>query len=503
MIMSIGNTLHSVVPKGKIFRLFDLLPRPSSIDISLVNFPLKIVTYNCKTMQVAIETTPLQETSLVPGIIEVDNAIISFNASLDLKKLGLTYLRMAATWNVASIAIQTDIYYNTVFRELKIKGKLKSAIKISLDSVINKLTGVSLKIPLPSFTLRHVTVDASIDTFDGGDTTIALSGSIDNSRVHAIFQKSVSSGEKGKYSVAFAADLASFKLSTLLHKTTGANIRNIPFFGTLIIPQLAFTRSTGYIDTSSIADIYNKDSLLTKSDGEIYKGLRSYSILKFKNGQIVPMILNYIDDKLGIDIADGGKLTFNTLISSIPGITSVPLPPGVSNVMNTLIQKFELNTKTGVMMVEIDLPDKLHFFDNKLTVSNAMVTVIAWLKHPRKLLVDVTGDIEIGGKNYNIAITKQGGKYVLEAVFEKLSFKELRLGYSVSSLIIHEFGFCYIYVFINLLAMKYEKPIKLLSNVYFVVLHVNVSGNQSLTQPSSCSSSSASDFYYLQLLGSS
>ena len=85
----------------------------------------------------------------------------------------------------------------------------------------------------------------------------------------------------------------------------------------------------------------------------------------------------------------------------------------------------------------------------------------------------------------------------------KHSFYLLRLGYSVSSLIIHEFGFCYIYVFINLLAMKYEKPIKLLSNVYFVVLHVNVSGNQSLTQPSSCSSSSASDFYYLQLLGSS
>ena len=87
--------------------------------------------------------------------------------------------------------------------------------------------------------------------------------------------------------------------------------------------------------------------------------------------------------------------------------------------------------------------------------------------------------------------------------FNPFSVVCLRLRYSVSSLIIHEFGFCYIYVFINLLAMKYEKPIKLLSNVYFVVLHVNVSGNQSLTQPSSCSSSSASDFYYLQLLGSS
>ena len=208
MVLSIGsNILHSVVPKSKIFRLFDLLPRPPDIDISLVDFPLKIVTYNCKTMEVAIETAPLHKLSLLPGIIEVDNAIISCNASLDLKKLGLTYLKMTATWNVAGIAIQADISYNPVFRELKIKGELKSAITVYLDSVIRKLTGVSLKIPLPSFTLHHVAIDASIDTFDDGDSTIALSGSIDNNRVYTIFQKSVSSGEKGKYSVAFAADL--------------------------------------------------------------------------------------------------------------------------------------------------------------------------------------------------------------------------------------------------------------------------------------------------------
>ena len=417
--------------------LFDLLPQPSNTDAS-VNFPLKYITYDCNKMELNIETAPLQKLSLVPGIIEVENVIFSMKASLNPDNHGLIQCSVTATWNLAGLAIQVEITYNFLFHVMKVHGALKSDVTVSLDSVIKTLTGASLTIPL-SFTLHHVTVDASIDTFDGGDSTIALSGTIDNNRVHAIFQKSVSSGEKGKYSVAFAADLASFKLSTLLHKITGANIRNIPFFGSLIIPKLAFITSTDYIDTDLVPEIYYKDSLLKQSGGEIYKGFWSYSILKFKNGQEVPMILSYTDNTLTVEVADGGKLTLSTLISSIPGITSVSLPPGVPNLMNALIQKFELNTKTGVMMVEIDLPNKLYYFNNKLTVSNAMVTVIARLKHPRKLLIDVTGDIEIGdtkkgGKNYNIAITRQGGKYVFKAVFKKLSFKQLSNKFSADSI---------------------------------------------------------------------
>ena len=426
--------LHSIIPNGKIFHLYDLLPRPKNTDISSVNFPLRSVIIDCNKMEMAIKTVPLPKLSIVPGIIEVDNAIVSCAASLNPDTAALTHLSITAMWNIAGIQTQVGINYNFLLRQLTIKGELKGAITVNLDSVIKTLTGASLTIPLPSFTLHHVSIDASIDTFDGGDTTIALSGTIDKNRVHAIFRKSVSSGGKGKYSIAFAADLASFKLSTLLHKTTGANIRNIPFFDSLIIPRLAFITSSDYIDTDLVPNIYYKDSLLRQSGGEIYKGFWSYSIVKFKNKQEVPMILSYTDNTLTAEVDDGGRLTFSTLISSIPGVASVSLPPGVPNVMNIQIQQLKLNTKTGVMMVEIDLPDKLHFFNNKLTVSNAMVTVIARLKHPRKLLVDVTGDIEIGGKNYNIAITNQGGKYVFKAVFKKLSFKQLSNKFSADSI---------------------------------------------------------------------
>ena len=448
-INKIDNVLKLIVPHAKTFRLFDLLPRPPDLDVSLINFPMKSINYDCNKMELTIVTAPLTKLPLLPGIIEIDNAVLTFSVSLNPKNFGLTYISITAMWNIAGIIAHVNIDYSFIFHEMEVHGKLKSAVTANLDSVIKTLTGTSLTIPLPSFTLHHVSIDASIDTFDGGDTTIALSGTIDNNRVHAIFQKSVSSGEKGKYSVAFAADLASFKLSTLLHKTTGANIRNIPFFHSLIIPRLAFITSTDYIDTTLVPGIYYKDSLLNENDGGINQGFWSYSIIKFKNRQEVPMILSYTDNTLTVEVADGGKLTFSTLISSIPGITSVSLPPGVPNVMNALIQKFELNTKTGVMMVEIDLPNKLYYFNNKLTVSNAMVTVIARLKHPRKLLIDVTGDIEIGGTNYNIAITKQGGKshniaitnqgrnsgkYVFKAVFKKLSFKQLSNKFSADSI---------------------------------------------------------------------
>lgn len=70
-----------------------------------------------------------------------------------------------------------------------------------------------------------------------------------------------------------------------------------------------------------------------------------------------------------------GSLDVNTLISAIPGfdISAIPLPPGVSGLLQLSIDAFTLNVQERSIKITVGFPNDLTFFDGLLTVSNPMI----------------------------------------------------------------------------------------------------------------------------------
>ena len=121
--------------------------------------------------------------------------------------------------------------------------------------------------------------------------------------------------------------------------------------------------------------------------------------------------------KYGIDATIDGDVTLNSLVSLIPELTSLPLPPGVSNVLNLKIDDFSADLDTLEMSVDAEYPGSLSFFDNAVVVRNPGVIIHAILRSPRSVSLEIVGDIEISGQDYSISITRDSnsGKYVLVA----------------------------------------------------------------------------------------
>ena len=120
--------------------------------------------------------------------------------------------------------------------------------------------------------------------------------------------------------------------------------------------------------------------------------------------------------KYGIDATIDQDVTLNSLISLIPELSSLPLPPGLSDILNLQIDDFSVDIDKLEMTVDATYPGSLTFFDT-VTVNNPGVVIHAVFKRPRKVSLELVGDIAISGRDISISITRDdaSGKYVLVA----------------------------------------------------------------------------------------
>lgn len=424
---------EAIVPKGKTLKIFTLLGLPEK-KVPVINFSIQKIKYDCSSMVFEIETRPTAaKLTLIPGLLELRDVSVGVFISLKQKSTGLSLLKFDSMWRFGDLNMRVSILYNVSRSDLVIKTLPQVSPTIDISGMIRRVTGVTLPLPLPSFTVKDISIIAGIDTFKGGSATIAVSGTVGKTRIHAIFRKSING--RGKFMVAFAADFPSFKLAKLMRKVADVDISHLPFFGSLVIPHTGMTISTGYIYHHILSSVFSKKSMLIKTRNEIGKGFTVITSLHL-GGKKVPIKISYSSKVLTIVVQKGSKLELQTLFSAIPGVNigSMPIPSGVRSLLRISIQYFQLNAATGELSLYAGIPGELRYFNGKLIIRNPAVEVHARLKSPRKLTADFFGLIKIGGKDRSVVIYRSLRKdsYVVSVTFKNLAISKLAQHFAAS-----------------------------------------------------------------------
>ena len=121
--------------------------------------------------------------------------------------------------------------------------------------------------------------------------------------------------------------------------------------------------------------------------------------------------------KYSIDATVDRDVTLDSLLSLIPELSSLPLPPGLTGLLDLQVQDFSADLDTLEMSVDARYPGSLSVFDNTVSVHNLGVIIHAVLKSPRSVSLEIIGALEISGHDYSMSITEDSdtGSYVLVA----------------------------------------------------------------------------------------
>ena len=131
--------------------------------------------------------------------------------------------------------------------------------------------------------------------------------------------------------------------------------------------------------------------------------------------------------KYDIHASADHDVTLDSLLSLIPELNSLPLPPGVSRVLDLQIKDFSANLDTLEMSVDAQYPGSLSFFDKTVTVHNPGVVIHAVLKSPRNVHLEIVGDLKISGQDYAVSIARDSdaGAYVLVADIGRIDVSDI------------------------------------------------------------------------------
>ena len=344
--------------------------------------------------------------NIIPGILKLYNATISFESTLSPVHVIAFIIR--ADWALGGISGHFTIEDNIETGQLYIEGGPHGEVTLNFEDIIGKLAREDLSLPIGSLTFRDVLIHGAIDTISGGTATFSIRGKYgQNNLIYIALQKQVSSSSK--YAAAFASEFSSFKFAELMDDLTGVDISDIPLFGSLVVPHMAVTIATDDIQLIEQFDT----QLLSLTGYHVGKGFTAFFM--FTNE---PVSMSYSNYQFSFKVLNGKSVRVKSLLSQIPGLNldSLDLPPGVSNLLDLAIRSFALNTTSKELTFSAILPDSLKFFDDQLTIQNPAVVMHAVLKSPRKIYVDVSGKIEIGGKGYSIVIVRDetSDRYVLK-----------------------------------------------------------------------------------------
>ena len=417
------TSLTGYVKKGQTLRLLDLLDFPQMKRLSAINIRLQKIVSDCEAKYLDIYTAPTRRFTFAPGVFSVRSAVFSIRISYGKDNRNVI-AGVTGQWAIGNIVVDVLARYDINSMKLLLRGAPKIKTTINLKNELESLTGTYVPIPLPSVFLSNIAVTGQFNLIKGGLATVVVSGSIGKNRVHAVFQKPL---KAGKFSGAFAADFGPIRLSNIIRKTTQVDISRVPFFGSLSIPRLGVTVSSEYITSSLLPNVFCKEGLLKNTAVTIPKGLQVFTILNL-GGAKVPLKMQYYETSLSFEVIRNGRLPIGTLLSTIPGINirSLPLPPGVKDILRFQIDYFSLDTSSKQLVVTTQYPGTLSYFNGYLTITNPALSINAVLKHPRKVNFEVSGAIKIGKGDYVITLSRDPStnKYVLKASFKKIPISD-------------------------------------------------------------------------------
>ena len=337
----------------------------------------------------------LSRLTLVSGFLSISGVKISYDGTLGTKIMTRT-LDFTGTWEIGDSAILTSVAYDGVSKELTISSQSEGGKDLSINNVMESLAGTTIPLPsaISSFTFTGISGKTA-----GGTTVVVLNGKVGSGKISAVFQKS-SSGSAG----AVVVDIGNFKLSEFVQSATGADISSMPFFGSLVIPELRFAAATNDITSPILAQLAGSGSALDKFKSGIVKGVSGRFVIQI--GDVKEIAVEFKNKRLDFKVPDTSSLSLNAALSVMPQVKDIisSLPSQLSSVFNAKIDTFSYNPDSKELQFSGSLDNTVEIVPQFVSLSNVKISLVLVLgpqKHLKSL--DFSGDWTL--KNLPISTT--------------------------------------------------------------------------------------------------
>ena len=363
--------------------------------------------YTFDTSELSISTRSYGSQTIIPDVLDLQNAALSIVVMLqDVSTLVVTF---TGEFVLGGATIPVVAVYTHASRDVSVTAEVPS-ITINFQAAASQLAGLDLPSALHgSITIPDFTVSGMVTSSGEKDLIISATGG--NTHVYIIYTKTDTSRK------AIAVELSNVGLASVLNDVTGLDITSIPYFGTAVLPTIALTYATDSIDNLP-DDVFAKSPLLNNLGNSIEEDFTALIMFEFSDD---PIKLRYSGGLPTFQPASPGSLSVNSLISAIPSVdlSSIPLPPGVSGILQLSIDEFVLNIQDRSIKVSASYPGSLTFFDGFLTIDNPSVVIEA---SSQGITIDVDGDLSISGSDFDVSIKRdeESGDYVLSAKADEL-----------------------------------------------------------------------------------
>ena len=372
-------------------------------DVSLP-ITLEQVIYCFESLELTVDTRGYGSQTIIPNVLDLENIVLSFTVNLqDVNTLRVTF---SGDWVFGSTLIPIEAVYNHGSGNTDATAQI-SDINVDLQLLANDVAGIPLPSALRgSATIPDLTVSGTVTS--SGDIQLIVSTTDGDTQVYIIYTKEAGSTAKK----AIAVEFSNIQLSSVFSDLTDLDISDIPYFGSAVVPTIGLTFSTAVIEDLP-EDVFANSLLLSTNGNSVEEDLTAFILFDFTND---PIKLHYSGGTPTFVPANPGSLSVNSLISAIPSfdLSSIPLPPGVSGLLQLSIDTFVLDIQARSIQIAASYPDSLTFFDGFLTVENPMVIIEG--SH-QGVKLDVDGDLSISGSGFDVTIERdeESGDYVLAA----------------------------------------------------------------------------------------
>ena len=318
-------------------------------------------------------------------------------------------------WMIAGVSFNINANYDSTTDQFEITGYPKqSEVEINFEQIVQGLTDKELPLDYEiAANFQDLRIEANV-MINAKIVVISAQFGEEN-KIFLILQRPQSS----RLTVSFAMETARSRLSTVIEKTIGLDISDIPYFGTLQIPAIAVVTSPMEIQNAWLQETFSPCPLLSKTDGLIEEGVTSFMEAGFADS--ILQMQGY--DKNVVFNVLGESLNVSTFLSLLH-LPSLSLPPGLNQISNLHVTAFSLLTESKQVSIAVSLPSIMGFFSNILLITEPSVVITATYPNLKACLA-VNGNVTFAGLDIEVTIAKENNTYILTASTDEINLANI------------------------------------------------------------------------------
>ena len=403
------ESIHLVVDPASTLSLFNFLNRGNvSLPITLQQ-----VSYYFDSSVLTVDTRGYGSQMIIPNVVQLRNTHLSF--SVNLQNISTLVVTFTGDWAIDRTTIAIQAVYHHQSGVVDFEADL-SSFTLNLQRLANDVVGISLPSSVSgTLSISELSILGKVTA--SSDIRLYIIARISSTKVFIIYQKDANQAAKK----AVAVEILNIRFGSLLQDTTGLDITEIPYFGSVSVNiglTIATTRITDLPD-----NFFATCSLLNKTGNRIDTNVTAIISFGFSP---VAIKMCYCGGFPSFQPIIPGGISVNNLLSAIPNINvgTILLPPGISGFPQLRIDSFVLDLQLRKISVNIDYPNSLNFFDGLLRLDDLLpVLNISTLGVQLAFL----GELSISGIDFSTIISLDAAlnKYLLTARVDILPITSL------------------------------------------------------------------------------